>query len=63
MAEATGLSEKSVRRIWHKHGLKPHLSRMFKISNDPEFAEKLEPIIGLYLATTSATEPPLCSRP
>ena len=30
MAQAAGLSEKSVRRIWHKHGLKPHLSRTFK---------------------------------
>jgi transposase len=49
MAEAVGLSEKSVRRIWHRHGLKPHLSRTFKVSNDPEFAEKLEAIIGLYL--------------
>lgn len=49
MAEATGLSEKSVRRIWHKHGLKPHLSRTFKISNDPDFSEKLEAIVGLYL--------------
>src|SRR6185503_6375246 len=47
MAEAAGLSEKSVRRIWHKHGLKPHLSRTFKVSNDPEFAEKLEAIVGL----------------
>jgi transposase len=46
---AAGLSEKSVRRIWHRHGLKPHLSRTFKVSNDPEFAEKLEAIIGLYL--------------
>ena len=49
MAEAAGLSEKSVRRIWHKHGLKPHLSRTFKVSNDPEFVEKLEAIVGLYL--------------
>lgn len=49
MAEAAGLSEKSVRRIWHKHGLKPHLSRTFKVSNDPEFSEKLEAIVGLYL--------------
>ena len=37
MAEAAGLSEKSVRRIWHKHGLKPHLPRTGKVSNDPEF--------------------------
>lgn len=48
MAKATGLSEKSVRRIWHQHGLKPHLSRTFKVSNDPQFAEKLEAIVGLY---------------
>jgi hypothetical protein len=26
MAAAVGLSEKSVRRIWRKHGLKPHLA-------------------------------------
>ena len=32
MAEAAGLSEKSVRRICDKHGLKPHLSRTFKVS-------------------------------
>jgi transposase len=49
MAEAAGLSEKSVRRIRHKHGLKLHLSRTFKVSNDPEFAEKLEAIVGLHL--------------
>jgi transposase len=49
MAEASGLSEKSVRRIWRRHGLKPHLMRTFKVSNDPQFAEKLEAIIGLYL--------------
>ena len=40
MADAVGLSEKSVRRNWHKHGLKPHLSGTFKVSNDPEFAGK-----------------------
>jgi transposase len=49
MAAAMGLSKKSIRRIWQKHGLKPHLARTFKVSNDPEFAEKLEAIIGLYL--------------
>lgn len=48
MARAAGLSEKSG-RIWHKHGLKPHLTRTFKVSNDVQFAEKLEAIIGLYL--------------
>ena len=30
MANAAGLSEKRVRRIWHKHGLKPHLCTPFR---------------------------------
>jgi len=49
MARETGISEASVRRIWRTHGLKPHRVETFKISNDPNFAEKLEAIVGLYL--------------
>jgi len=49
MAAAAGVSESTVRRIWHAHGLKPHLVTTFKVSNDPQFAEKLEAIVGLYL--------------
>jgi transposase len=49
MAEAVGISEASVRRIWHKNGLKPHLVETYKVSNDPQFAEKLDTIVGLYL--------------
>jgi len=49
MAAAVDLSEATVRRIWHKHGLKPHLVETFKVSTDPHFAEKLEAIVGLYL--------------
>ena len=49
MAAAVQLSEATVRRIWHKHGLKPHLLETFKVSKDPHFAEKLEAIVGLYL--------------
>jgi transposase len=49
MAQAAGISEASVRRIWRAHGLKPHLVRTFKLSRDPEFTEKLEDIVGLYL--------------
>jgi transposase len=49
MAKAAGISEASVRRIWRAHGLKPHLIKTFKVSHDPEFAEKLEDIVGLYL--------------
>lgn len=49
MAEATGVSEATVRRVWHEHGLKPHLTKTFKVSNDPQFIDKLEDIIGLYM--------------
>ena len=35
MAEAVGISEASVRRIWHNNGLKPHLVETYKVSNDP----------------------------
>jgi transposase len=35
--------------VWRAHGLKPHLSRTFKVSNDPQFAEKLADVVGLYL--------------
>ena len=50
MAAAMGLSPATIGRIWRTHGLKPHLVRTFKISNDPRFVEKLEDVVGLYLA-------------
>jgi len=49
MAAEMGISEATVRRIWHAHGLKPHLVESFKISKDKHFTEKLEDIVGLYL--------------
>ena len=49
MARALGISEASVRRVWQAHGLKPHLTETFKVSRDPQFVEKLEDIVGLYL--------------
>lgn len=50
MACAMGVSASSIGRIWRAHGLKPHLVKSFKISNDPNFADKLEDIVGLYLS-------------
>ena len=49
MAGEVGISDSSVGRIWRSNGLKPHRIDSFKISNDPQFAEKLEDIVGLYL--------------
>src|SRR5215204_5368137 len=50
MAGAMGISHTSVQRIWKEHGLKPHLVRRFKVSNDPDFVAKVKDIVGLYLA-------------
>jgi transposase len=50
MAKVAGISEASVGRIWAAHGLKPHLTKGFKLSNDKNFAQKLEDIVGLYLS-------------
>ena len=49
MAKAIGISHTSVQRIWAEAGLKPHLVRRFKISNDPQFEEKVADVVGLYM--------------
>src|ERR1700736_2980034 len=49
MAKEIGISASSVQRIWHAHGLQPHRFRRFKLSNDPNFVEKLRYVVGLYV--------------
>ena len=49
MAEICSISKASVQRIWRANGLKPHLVRTFKLSNDPDFIENLEDVVGLYM--------------
>jgi hypothetical protein len=48
-AAASGVSLRSVQRIWAAHGLQPHRVRRFKLSQDPAFAAKLGDVVGLYL--------------
>ena len=50
MAAELGVSAASVSRHWRAHGLKPHIVRGFKVSRDPQFVEKLEDIVGLYMS-------------
>jgi transposase len=50
MSTAADVSPSTVGRIWRVHGLKPHLVKTFKLSNDQRFAEKLEDVVGLYLS-------------
>ena len=49
LAAQLGLSATSIRRVWQRNGLKPHLQRSFKLSRDPRFIEKLHDVVGLYL--------------
>jgi transposase len=49
LAEALDVSRSMVHRVWRANGLKPHLVRTFKLSNDPHFVEKLVDVVGLYL--------------
>jgi transposase len=48
MAARVGVSAATVQRVWAARGLKPHLVKTFKLSNDPRF-EKLIDVVGLYL--------------
>jgi transposase len=49
MAQATGMSQSAISRIWRAFALKPHQSETFKLSPDPLFIEKVRDIVGLYL--------------
>ena len=49
MAEKAGISHTSVSKIWRAFGLKPHVSRGFKLSDDPQFVEKVRDVVGLYM--------------
>lgn len=49
LARALGTNAMTVQRVWKANGLKPHLTKSFKVSNDPKFVEKLIDVVGLYL--------------
>ena len=49
MAKAQGVSPATVQRVWAARGLRPHLVKTFKLSNDKRFEEKLIDVVGLYL--------------
>ena len=49
MAAKLGIAPSTAHRIWKAHGLKPHLVETFKLSRDPDFVDKVEDVVGLYL--------------
>jgi transposase len=50
MAEAEGVSQSAVSRIWRAFGLKPHTVETWKLSTDPQFVTKVRDVVGIYLA-------------
>lgn len=49
LAKHLGVTPSMVQRVWKQTNLKPHRTKTFKVSNDPQFAEKLVDVVGLYL--------------
>jgi len=49
LAKELRVSRAMVHRVWRANGPKPHLTRTFKLSNDPQFVEKMVDVVGLYL--------------
>jgi transposase len=49
LANATGMSQSAVSRIWRAFALKPHGAESFKLSPDPQFIDKVRDVVGLYL--------------
>jgi transposase len=49
LAQELGTNQTMVSRVWRANGLKPHLSKTFKVSNDLKFVEKMTDVVGLYL--------------
>lgn len=49
LAQHLGINRSVVHRVWRSHNLQPHRTKTFKLSNDPEFEQKLHDIVGLYL--------------
>jgi len=49
LAAELGVTQSMIHRVWQANGLKPHLVKTFKVSNDPHFEEKLRDVVGLYL--------------
>lgn len=47
--EGVSVSQPWVSRLWRDNGLQPWRQGTFKISNDPEFEDKVRDVTGLYL--------------
>ena len=49
MAQATGINQTAISRIWRAFSLAPHRAKTFSLSKDPLFIDKVRDIVGLYM--------------
>jgi transposase len=49
MAQRLGVSRMLVQRVWQRFDIQPHRVERFKLSNDPQFDDKVRDVVGLYL--------------
>jgi hypothetical protein len=49
MAARHGVGKDTVARVWRARNLRPWEVDTFKLSNDPEFENKLVDVVGLYM--------------
>lgn len=49
LAKEVGLTSGCISDLLRRNGLKPHLSRTYKVSRDPAFVAKVKDVVGLYL--------------
>jgi transposase len=49
LGKKVGVTSGCVSDVLRRAGLKPHLSRTYKVSRDPEFVSKVRDVVGLYL--------------
>jgi len=49
LARQLRVSRMMVHRVWQRYDVQPHRVQKFKISNDPQFEEKVRDVVGLYV--------------
>ena len=49
LARHLRVSRMMVHRVWQRYDVQPHRVEKFKLSNDPQFEEKVRDVVGLYL--------------
>ena len=49
LARHLRVSRMRVHRVWQRYDVQPHRVEKFKLSNDPQFEEKVRDVVGLYL--------------